>query len=95
MLCLKDFEEYAEKTMDRKSWAFFSQGAERELTLRENLRAYTRYALIPRVLCSKSDRDLSTTLLGEKVSLPVGIAPTAYQRLAHPERRSCSRKGCK
>ncbi|GIY55386.1 hydroxyacid oxidase 1 [Caerostris darwini] len=85
MLCLKDFEEYAEKTMDRKSWAFFSQGAERELTLRENLRAYTRYALIPRVLRSKSDRDLSTTLLGKKVSMPVGIAPTAYQRLAHPE----------
>ncbi|KAF8773642.1 Hydroxyacid oxidase 1 like protein [Argiope bruennichi] len=85
MLCLKDFEEYAKNTMDRKTYAFYSQGAEREVTLRENLRAFTRYTFVPRWLRSKEERDLSTTVLGEKLSMPIGIAPMAYQRLAHPE----------
>lgn len=32
-----------------------------------------------------SSRDLTTTVLGTKVSMPIGIAPTAMQKMAHPE----------
>ncbi|KFM64401.1 Hydroxyacid oxidase 1, partial [Stegodyphus mimosarum] len=85
MLCLKDYEEYAKKHLESKIWAFHSQGAERERTLRENLLCYSRYALIPRMLRNTNSRDLSVTVLGERISIPVGIAPTAYHKLAHPE----------
>ncbi|GBL97603.1 Hydroxyacid oxidase 1 [Araneus ventricosus] len=85
MLCLRDFEEYAKNNMERKAYEFYSQGAEREVTLRENLRAFTRFTFVPRWLRSKEERDLSTTVLGEKLSMPVGISPMAYQRLAHPD----------
>ncbi|GFY52657.1 hypothetical protein TNIN_477801 [Trichonephila inaurata madagascariensis] len=41
ILCLNDFEEYAKKNMDRKTLAFYSQGAEREFTLKENVQCFT------------------------------------------------------
>ncbi|XP_042899885.1 2-Hydroxyacid oxidase 1 [Parasteatoda tepidariorum] len=85
MLCLKDYEEYAEKHLEHRTWAFFSQGAERDWTLNENLLSYTRYTFIPRMLLNPPERDLSTTILGHKISIPIGLAPTAYQRLAHPD----------
>ena len=37
--------------------------------------------------------NLSTTILGEKVSLPIGIAPTATQKLAHPDGEQATAKG--
>ena len=37
--------------------------------------------------------DLSTTILGEKVTLPIGIAPTATQKLAHPDGEQATAKG--
>ncbi|GIY55397.1 hypothetical protein CDAR_481 [Caerostris darwini] len=85
ILCLKDFEEYAKKNLDSKAWAFYSQGAEREITLKENLDCFTRYTLIPRMLRNTSKTDLTATVLGERVSMPIGISPMAHQRLAHPD----------
>ncbi|GIY74122.1 hydroxyacid oxidase 1 [Caerostris extrusa] len=85
ILCLNHFEEYAERNMNHQTWSFYSQGAEREFTLKENQDCFTRYTLIPRMLRNTSKRDLSTTVLGERVSMPIGIAPMAYQRMAHPD----------
>uniref|UniRef100_A0A2L2YAC9 (S)-2-hydroxy-acid oxidase n=2 Tax=Parasteatoda tepidariorum TaxID=114398 RepID=A0A2L2YAC9_PARTP len=85
MLCIKDYEEYSRKHLDYKTWEFFSQGAEREVTLRENVSAFERYAFVPRMLQNIPNRDLSTTILGHKIPLPIGLSPTAYQRLAHPD----------
>jgi len=44
-----------------------------------------RLRIRPRVLRGISQVDLSTTILGERITLPVGIAPTATQKLAHPD----------
>src|SRR5260221_9886904 len=41
--------------------------------------------LLPRTLVDVSERHIGTTALGEPVSMPVLIAPTAFQGLAHPE----------
>lgn len=38
-------------------------------------------------------RDLSTKILGKKVDVPLGIAPSAFQRLAHPDGECGSVKG--
>ena len=56
-----------------------------EVTLRENRAVYERITLLPRMLVDVSARDLGTTVLGEPVSMPILIAPTALHGLAHPE----------
>lgn len=52
-----------------------------------------RYKIRPRCLRDVSVRDISTTVLGAKVSMPVGISPTAMQRMAHPEGECASARG--
>ena len=52
-----------------------------------------RLRIRPRVLCGISEVDLSTTILGEKVTLPIVIAPTATQKLAHPDGKQATAKG--
>ena len=76
------------------AWRYFRSGADAEVTLRENVRAWRRWQLLPRVLVDVSARELSTTILGTPSSMPVMIAPTAYHRLAHPdgEPRRCARR---
>jgi 4-hydroxymandelate oxidase len=64
---------------------YYLGGACEEITLRENRAAYERIAVHYRVLRDVSERDLSTTVLGTAVKLPILIAPTAFHRLAHPE----------
>jgi len=53
--------------------------------MRENLEAFSRWRFLPRALVDTSARDLSTTVLGRRVALPIGIAPFALQCLLDPE----------
>jgi 4-hydroxymandelate oxidase len=53
--------------------------------MRENIDAFGRWRFLPRVLVDTSARDLSTTILGRRVTIPVGIAPFALQCLLDPE----------
>jgi 4-hydroxymandelate oxidase len=53
--------------------------------MRENIAAFARWRFLPRVLVDTSARDLSTTILGRRVTIPVGIAPFALQGLLDPE----------
>ena len=53
--------------------------------MRENIEAFARWRFIPRVLVDTSARDLSTTVLGRRVTMPIGIAPFALQGLLDPD----------
>lgn len=64
---------------------YYAGGAEDEVTLRANRAAYRRYALRPRVLVDVRGVDTSVELLGRRLRHPVLLAPTAFQRLAHPD----------
>ena len=44
-----------------------------------------RFRFLPRMLIDVSELDLSTEVLGHQIKLPIGIAPTAMQRMAHPD----------
>lgn len=83
--CIKDYEDHAKEYLHLRTWTFFSMGSERDQTRKDNEDVYTRYKLIPRMLRENGQRDLSVTILGNRVALPIGIAPTAYQRMAHPD----------
>jgi 4-hydroxymandelate oxidase len=64
---------------------YFEGGALDEITLRANTAGWERLKLHYRVLAGVGDRDLSTTVLGQQISMPIVVAPTAFQRLACEE----------
>jgi L-lactate dehydrogenase (cytochrome) len=59
-------------------------GSERGLTLDNNVRAYDELGFAPHVIGAVADRDLSTTVMGQQISLPVMVSPTGTQ-LVHPD----------
>lgn len=82
---LDGFEPLAREKMDPAGYNYYVGGAGDEVTLRENIAAFRRRKLRPRVLIDVSSIDTSTELLGQRVSLPVGLAPTGLNGLADPE----------
>ena len=84
-LNLRDFEALARARMEPGPFAYYAGGAGDEHTLCENEAAFARRRFRPRMLVDVSRIDTSVTLLGERVAMPVGVAPTAQHRLAHPD----------
>jgi 4-hydroxymandelate oxidase len=82
---LLDLERKARELLPQTEYDYYASGANDEITLRENRMAYERIALLPHMLVDVSKRQMGTTVLGEPISMPVLIAPTAFQGLAHPE----------
>jgi 4-hydroxymandelate oxidase len=80
-----DFEAVARERLDPAVYDYIAGGAGDEHTLRENRAAFERWELRPRVLVDISGVSTATTVLGTGIALPVLVAPTAFQRLAHPE----------
>ncbi|HKV07038.1 MAG TPA: alpha-hydroxy acid oxidase [Thermoanaerobaculia bacterium] len=82
---LFELEALAREKLARESYDYYASGAQDEVTLRENRAAYERLTLAYRVLVDVSHRDLSATVLGQPVAMPILVAPTAFHRLALPE----------
>jgi isopentenyl diphosphate isomerase/L-lactate dehydrogenase-like FMN-dependent dehydrogenase len=80
-----DYEALARECLDPNAWEYFRGGAGDESTLRENVLAFERWKLRPRVLVDVGDVDTSTTVLGTRIAAPILVAPMALQKLAHPE----------
>jgi 4-hydroxymandelate oxidase len=85
LLSLDDLESKAREVLPAMVFDYFAGGAGDEWTLRENRRAFDRWVIRPRVLVDVSDPDLTTTVLGRSMPVPIMLAPTAFQRLAHPD----------
>jgi L-lactate dehydrogenase (cytochrome) len=80
-----DFEAVAARTMDKAGWAYYSSGADDELSLRENHSAFHRVWLKPRVLVNVKKVDTSARMLGNPIALPMYFTATAMGKLAHPD----------
>ncbi len=80
---LAEFEALARQRVSQEAWDYVAGGADDEITLRENIEAYRRIKLRPRMLVDVSTVDPSTTVLGTHLSFPALVAPTALQNLAH------------
>ena len=85
MINLADYERAAAASLDPAAWGYFAGGADDEITVRENRAAWDGIAVRFRTMVDVSVRDTSTTVLGTPISFPVLVAPTAMQKLAHPE----------
>jgi isopentenyl diphosphate isomerase/L-lactate dehydrogenase-like FMN-dependent dehydrogenase len=93
LLNVWDFERAAEERLDPGAFGYFAGGANDEWTMRENLVAFNRWVLRPRMLVDVSSTSTATTVLGTDVALPVLVAPTAFQRMAHPEGETATARG--
>lgn len=82
---LEDYQEAARRTMAEQAYDYYASGAHDQVTLRRNREAFEEISLYYKILVDVSRRDLSTSVLGQSLSMPVIIAPTAFHGLAHPE----------
>jgi isopentenyl diphosphate isomerase/L-lactate dehydrogenase-like FMN-dependent dehydrogenase len=79
-----EYERLAEERLDPAVFGYFVGGAGDEWTLQENVNAFNRWVLRPRMLVDVGSVTAQTTVLGQDVAMPVLVAPTALQRLADP-----------
>jgi 4-hydroxymandelate oxidase len=84
-LNLHEAEVEARERLSAQTFDYYAGGANDEITLHANRRAFEDMAIRYRVLVDVSQRELGTTLFGRAVTAPVVVAPMAFQRLAHPD----------
>jgi 4-hydroxymandelate oxidase len=85
LLSLDQLEALAEERLSPVAFAYVAGGAWDEWTLRENIAAFRRRRLWPRVLVDLSKLETRVEILGRAAALPVGLAPAAEQGLCHPD----------
>jgi 4-hydroxymandelate oxidase len=82
---LDELEPLARKRLDPAAYDYYAGGSGDEATLGQNRSAWRDITLRHRALVDVSKRDLSTTVLGQRIPFPALIAPTAFHKLAHPD----------
>jgi isopentenyl diphosphate isomerase/L-lactate dehydrogenase-like FMN-dependent dehydrogenase len=85
LLNVADYERRAEELLPPGPYAYFAAGAGDEWTLGENVAAYRRWTLRPRILRDVERMTTKRTVLGHELTAPILVAPMAYQRHAHPD----------
>jgi L-lactate dehydrogenase (cytochrome) len=80
---IKDFRKLAKKRLPSPIFHYIDGAADDEVTYRRNTEAYEQCDLIPNVLAGVENIDMSTTVMGQKLDMPLYFAPTALQRLFH------------
>lgn len=78
-----DFRRLAQHRLPGPIFNYIDGGADDEVTMRRNTSAFEDCDLVPSILRGVSDVDLSVTVMGQKIDLPVYLSPTALQRLFH------------
>lgn len=84
LLNLEEIEDVATKKISKKAWAYYFSGGDDLISKRLNNEAYRSILLRPRIFIDCEKCDLSTSLLGSPVGIPVFLCPGAMARLAHP-----------
>jgi L-lactate dehydrogenase (cytochrome) len=78
-----DFRELARRRLPGPIFDYIDGGADDEATLRQNAASFERCDLVPNVLRGIESLDISVTVMGQKLAMPVYCSPTALQRLFH------------
>ena len=84
-LNLHEAEAQARACLPAQTYDYYAGGANDEITLDANRRAFDELAIRYRVLVDVSRRELGLTLFGRAVAAPIVVAPMAFQQLAHPD----------
>lgn len=82
---ISDFIPLAKARLPKATFDYITSGSEDEVTLRDNVEAFRRLRILPPLLHGVQKTDLSTTVLGQKISMPIMLAPVAALRMFHPQ----------
>ena len=82
---VEDFQELAKATLPPPIYSYITTGSTDEITMRDNVLAFQRLRILPPLLTGVPAADTATTVLKEKISMPILLAPVAAQSLFHPE----------
>jgi 4-hydroxymandelate oxidase len=80
-----DFQAWAKETLPPATYDFITTGSADEITLRENVLAFQRLRILPPLLTGVAEADTATTVLKERIALPILLAPVAGQTMFHPQ----------
>jgi L-lactate dehydrogenase (cytochrome) len=80
-----DFKRLAKSKLPSPVFHYIDGGADDEITMKRNTESYESCDLIPNVLRGVEDVDISTTVMGQNIDMPLFCSPTAAQRLFHYE----------
>uniref|UniRef100_F6QEA9 Hydroxyacid oxidase 1 n=1 Tax=Equus caballus TaxID=9796 RepID=F6QEA9_HORSE len=83
LVCINDYEQHAKSVLRKSIYDYYRSGANDEETLADNVAAFSRWKLYPRMLRNVAEVDLSTSVLGQTVSMPICVGATAMQCMAH------------
>jgi 4-hydroxymandelate oxidase len=86
-------EDRARETLTPGAFAFAAGGADDEITLADNVAAWRRLRLRPRMLRDITAIDTSVSVLGQRIAMPLMVAPTGRHRLFHPEGERATARG--
>ena len=90
---LYDYEARAKLTLSHNNWEFIESGSMDQFTTKRNRTAFEELTLRPRFLRDITERNISTTVLGQEISMPVMIAPAGSHMLAHPDGEVATARG--
>lgn len=85
LLSVADYARAARAKLPKDVFDYYEGGALDEITLGENTAAWAKLKLYYRVLAGVGPRDMSTTVIGQRIAMPIIVAPTAFHRLACDE----------
>ncbi len=80
-----DLRALAKQRLPGPIFNYIDGAADDEITYRRNTDAFESCDLVPNVLAGVTDIDMSVTVMGQKLGMPVFCSPTALQRLFHPD----------
>src|SRR5262245_50564506 len=84
LVSVEDYRDAARRALPKMVWAYLDGGADDdERTMRSNREACTKWRLRQRVLAGHKDADLSVSIDGQQLALPVILSPTGLTGLAH------------
>jgi isopentenyl diphosphate isomerase/L-lactate dehydrogenase-like FMN-dependent dehydrogenase len=81
---IEDLRRMAQRRLPKAVFDYLDGGADGEVTLRENCRAFADVLFRPRGAVAVGDCDIRTRVLGHELSFPAILAPVGYSRLMHP-----------
>ena len=82
---VEDFRSLAKRKLPSPIFHYIDGAADDEITYKRNTESYEKCDLVPNVLRGIKKVDMSTTVMGQKLEMPIYCAPTALQRLFHPD----------
>lgn len=88
-----EFEPLCRYKIPKTAYDYIAGGVDNEVTLRRNREAFDWITFRPRMMVDVGNMDVSTELFGQKITMPILVAPTAGHQQAHPDGELATARG--